>query len=312
MEKILVMDIGGTNVRCGAFGVEHEAQLLETYELSTEKLGSLQGLIRGLKDRLPKNENFGAAIIGVAGPVYRGRTRPPNIPFEIRLKELREGLQIHDVALLNDMVLYASFCLFSPEEGFISINKRPRKRGSLCIMAPGTGFGVAFVLWLSKDHYKIVPSEGGHSPFPFREGEESYLRYLKEQGIEASYDTVVSGKGIKRLYGFLNGKELRSEDISEVLSEQKMLSYAFSRFLGRAARHLALTYLPYGGLFLGGGVLMKNPHLVLDSEFRSEFRDSQKMKGLLRKIPLWLINNPQATLWGGAWLYLNSKKNPLI
>lgn len=299
--RILVGDIGATNSRFGIFDIGETVVLIEYFLLKTKEFNSFSELLSRLRERISHLNGLEKGIFGVAGPVMGEVARPPNIPFLVDLTEVRSILRIQEVTLVNDMFLYCWACLSPLKDGFMEIRRGASKNGSICLMAPGTGFGQALMVRHINGTYEVIPSEGGHSPFPFTTEEMPYLDYLRYQGIEATYDTVVSGPGLMRLYAFLKGKDLKPEEIGEALIREADFRTLFCRFLGRSARHLALTYIPYGGLYVGGGVITKNHGLLLDPEFEREFLNTEKMRHLLESVPLWLINHELSSLYGGAW-----------
>ena len=75
----------------------------------------------------------------------------------------------------------------------------------------------------------------------------------------------------------------------------------FARFYGRAARNYALNLLALGGLYIAGGVAMKNPFLVANEHFVKEFGDSPHYGEVLENIPLTLILSEDSGLWGAAY-----------
>jgi glucokinase len=69
---------------------------------------------------------------------------------------------------------------------------------------------------------------------------------------------------------------------------------------GAEAGNLALNCLPYGGLYLAGGVGGKILPKLQDGEFMENFLDKGRMRSLLENIPVSLITNPKVGLLGAA------------
>ncbi len=70
---------------------------------------------------------------------------------------------------------------------------------------------------------------------------------------------------------------------------------------GAEAGNLALKLLPYGGLYLAGGIAAKNLALFTECDtFLDAFLNKGRMRPLLERIPVKLILNPQVGLIGAA------------
>ncbi|KKM06376.1 hypothetical protein LCGC14_1744630, partial [marine sediment metagenome] len=158
-----------------------------------------------------------------------------------------------------------------------------------------------------------MPSEGGHSAFPFREGrEQEFNRFLiKRLGVSyPSIDNVVTGGGMALLHEFLTGNPITPHQVPEHLEEGSETLLWGARFLARVARDFALDTLSTGGLFIAGGVAARSPALVRHEAFGAEFRDSQKHAGLLERIPVSLITDEASGLWGAAMRGIEQLKRP--
>jgi len=148
-----------------------------------------------------------------------------------------------------------------------------------------------------------LPSEAGHAAFPFYgKTETAYRDFLMERtGAEYPYgDIVVSGPGLTNLHAFLTGREMPPKDIVAEIAPESETTVLFARFYARACRNYALTVLALGGLFIAGGVAMKNPFLVVNDHFRKEFGESRHYGPMLRQIPVSLIASEDSGLWGAA------------
>ena len=72
----------------------------------------------------------------------------------------------------------------------------------------------------------------------------------------------------------------------------------FVSVYGAEAGNLALKILPYGGLYLAGGIAAKNLSLLTDGTFLTAFNHKGRVSDLLGKIPVHVILNPQVGLMG--------------
>jgi glucokinase len=182
--------------------------------------------------------------------------------------------------------------------------------------------------------YQVYPSEGGHADFaPRTELEFQLLRYLLEKhNIQrVSVERVVSGLGILSIYQFLRdrhitppnpeveavvqaweqqiGRSDKSVDPGAAigqaalaqgdrLSEQTL--ELFIAAYGAEAGNLALKLLPYGGLYVAGGIAPKILPLIQAGEFMHAFADKGRMRSLVDQVPVHIVTNPQVGLVGAA------------
>lgn len=179
----------------------------------------------------------------------------------------------------------------------------------VAVIGAGTGLGAASLLPVGGGNYCVAASEAGHTAFAFASQgpssptEKSYEAFLlRELGVPyVSAEDVVSGRGLCRLHRFLSGDVLPASVIAEEhLHEDSVLCQYFSRFLGRVCRHWALSTVCRGGLYITGGVVMKNPVLVRCPEFAHSFRESPTCGALLSSIPVYLNTLEDSGLWGVA------------
>ncbi|MGZ6163380.1 MAG: glucokinase, partial [Myxococcaceae bacterium] len=70
---------------------------------------------------------------------------------------------------------------------------------------------------------------------------------------------------------------------------------------GAEAGNVALRMLATGGVFLGGGIAPKIlSRLMRDGLFMTAFLDKGRMRPLLESIPVLVVLNDRAALWGAA------------
>ena len=80
----------------------------------------------------------------------------------------------------------------------------------------------------------------------------------------------------------------------------------FLNFYARSARNFALETLPFGGLYIAGGIAMHNQDAFTKS-FSREFVNNLCMKDILKKIPVLLIKNYDISLLGAAYALVVKK-----
>jgi glucokinase len=257
-----------------------------------------------------------------------------NLAWSLEGDRLAEELHLERVQLINDFeaVGYGVFGL-GPDDIYTLQAGEPDGNAPVAIIGAGTGLGQGFAL-VQGGRPLIFPSAGGHADFaPRSELEFRLLRYLldKHQISRVSVERVVSGQGIVAIYQFLRDREFCQEtpavaeaiiswerqtglktktiDPAAVISKaaaeegdrlcQKALEI-FASAYGAEAGNLALKLLPYGGLYVAGGIAAKNLALMTDGPFLEAFTHKGRVSPLLDRVPVHIVLNPQVGLIGAA------------
>jgi glucokinase len=317
---ILAGDIGGTNARLALFerGAAGLALVvLETYA-SREHRG-LEEVVHAFRER--HGQRIEAAALGVAGPVAEGRAVTTNLPWVVDAAALSRVLGLRDVVLMNDLEALAwSLDLLLPEALRVLQAGRGAPRGSRAVIAAGTGLGEA-ALALAGDRPVALASEGGHADFAARTDVEiELLRWLVAKHGRASYERVLSGRGLHDVYLFLRdagrgdepawlADELRAGDPAAAISNAALEGRSglcaaaldlFVSVLGAEAGNLALRVLATGGVYVGGGIAPRILPWLQRPPFLAAFLDKGRLRPLLEDIPVHVIMDDQAALIGAA------------
>ena len=178
------------------------------------------------------------------------------------------------------------------------------------VVGVGTGFNAAPV------HHGpfgrlVVASECGHMSLPVRtEADFRLARFVERAHGFPGVEDVLSGRGLERLHVFL-AEEAGAEaglGAAEIMARigrgddplAEATGRTFVRLLGTVAGDLALVHLPFGGLYLCGGVARAfGPHLARLG-FAQAFRDKGRFGPFLNAFPIWLIEDDYAALTGCA------------
>jgi glucokinase len=182
--------------------------------------------------------------------------------------------------------------------------------GSISVLGPGTGLGVAQLLRRG-GHDHIVETEGGHVDFaPLDALEDRILGLLRHRFGRVSVERIVSGPGLANLYSALARIEGRAVDLPEqralwkaaLAGEDELAAVALDRLclsLGSVAGDIALAQGAEGVVIAGGLGLRLVGHLP-----RSGFRDRFVAKGRYQRhmasIPVKIITHEQPGLFGAA------------
>lgn len=276
------------------------------------------------------------ACFAIAGPVVNNTSSVTNLSWFLEAKQLEKDLAIAQVNLINDFAAigYGIGGLETADLQTLQIAE-PQLQAPIAILGAGTGLGECFLIRQGQQ-YQVFASEGGHSDFaPRSELEFQLLKYLREkhQITRISVERVVSGQGIVAIYQFLRDRQsaVESPHVAEAIrtweheagmseksvdpaaviaiaAEQDYLCertmQLFAEAYGAEAGNLALKLLPYGGLYIAGGIATKNLPLLESGGFMRAMTDKGRMRPLIEQIPVHVILNPQVGLIGAA-LYAN-------
>ena len=265
------------------------------------------------------------ACFAVAGPVQNNQSTITNLNWtDINGDHLQDILNIPKVAIINDFagVGYGvlGLSLTNPAD-IIALTPHvlPQPQGNIAILGAGTGLGQAFLVW-NGTQYEVKSTEGGHSDFAVSDDlSYEFMKYLQKKYGKPVVDVerVVSGPGIEDLYTFLSEKVDPDRVIDPPLSAGKIAELAshhsdaiaqqtmemFVKYYGAEASNLAFKILPYGGIYIAGGIAPKNlTWLTNDQSFIKAFKNKDRVVQELDKMPIYVVINDQVGLIG-AMLY---------
>lgn len=275
------------------------------------------------------------ACFAIAGPVVGNACQLTNLSWSLTGDRLAGELELQEVALINDFVAVGYGVLDLELGDQVTLQAGTvDPQAPIAVIGAGTGLGEAFVVPQSGGGYRVYGTEGGHGDFAPRSVVEfELLEYLRQrlQIERVSVERVVSGQGIQWIYEFL--RDVRGfqehDQLAQVMQDwAKADSYTAdldpSAAIARGARelgdplcqatmamfwgaygaeagNLALKLLPYGGIYLAGGVAAKNLDLLQQGEFLQAFCHKGRMRSLLEAIPVHVIINRQVGLMGAAF-----------
>ena len=324
---LLGMDIGATSTRAGIFGVKGKKPKLLCYsKAKSGKSSSLIRLIGEAADYADKNYKspLKKACIGVAGMVSKERDYAEMTNLNLRLdrRALMKSTKLREILLLNDFEAIGYSINILSGNSLIPIKKSDKiANAPVVAIGAGTGLGKTTLLYSHElKHYVPVPSEAGHSDFAAQEKEEiNLVNFIKqnEKIRNVSYEDVLSGRGLARIYAFLNSKGIKSakyaKEINKAKNKPELISkyrkadaackktfQIFAGIYAKFARNCAVDAMPCGGIYIAGGIAQKNTE-IFNKNFIKAFEANKKMKSLLKKIPIYLICNENAGLMGAAF-----------
>ena len=253
-----------------------------------------------------------AACFAVAGPVQPApgggtQARITNLPWELDSDRLGRVLGIGRVSLINDLAAVGhGIAMLAPSDVLTVQAGRPQVDGMRAVIGVGTGLGMALVVPCSGGG-RVFPSEGGHVDFAPLDDQQVRLREFARVrlGIDrVSCERLTAGPGLALIHEFVGGDAAAPETVAARAAAGDTLASAamqlFAALCGAVAGDLALTCLPFGGLYLAGGVAQKNLSLFRAAAFLDAFAAKGRMTGLLRQVPLRVVTEPRVGLLGAA------------
>ena len=332
---VLAGDIGGTNTNLalvakkdGKFSIVVEA-VFPSQEIT--------GLTDPIKELLQAASEARADLtakcgcVCAAGPVTQNCCKMTNLSWDIDGDELSKELGI-EIRVINDFlgICYGipTLDVNNPEQIFAfkhTDGSTPAPRQTTkAVIGPGTGLGAGFLTWNGKD-YMPNSSEGGHLTFaPFDEESQAFRDYMKGRlGEVPDVEVLVSGTGIQHLYEWYgaakclpkndawaeieNAKPTDRPRLISKLSDSDPVAASmlrlFVKMLARYASDISTLLLPFGGLYLAGGVAQKELRwLTNDNLFMKyyEMAYNKNIKPLLMRVPVYLIKDYSISLYGAA------------
>jgi glucokinase len=319
---ILAGDIGGTKTVLALFPIEKglEGGAIHRTRFESGQFDSLETIIREFLRQTGAKPK--AACFGVAGPVNKQESQITNLPWSISGKIISTTFNIEKVVLINDLESIAMAVPYLEKKDLYTLNEgEPEPNGNIAVIAPGTGLGTAFLIW-TNDRYKALASEGGHISFsPGTMQEIELLKFLQAKYGHVSFERICSGSHLPNIYDFfvenhsylvpdwLEKQLEAAEDRTPVIVQNALAQKAdiceatldmFVNILGSAISNLAITILPRGGIYLGGGI----PPRILDRlkrpDFLSAIADKGRFFDLCSSMPVHVILTPKAALYGAA------------
>ena len=312
----MVADIGGTNARFGwleAPGAHAQhvrklavpdhaapADAMRTY------LAELAGLLGGAF-RPPRH-----AAIAVATAVVGDQISFTNSHWSFSREKLQAELGLAGLQVLNDFEALALALPHLEPNQLRAHGALPQAQGTLAVIGPGTGLGVAGVAQAAQG-WVALPGEGGHSTLaPGDDFESELLRCVRREFAHVSAERLLSGIGLPVLHravATVLGQPVNEPWAAELIMDRGLTGTdeacsrsldAFCSLLGSFAGNVALMLGARGGVYIGGGIVPRMEERFFASAFRERFEAKGRLRGYLEAIPTALITDTLVALTGAA------------
>jgi glucokinase len=308
----LVADIGGTNTRVAL--ADGDRVLPDTVRrLPNAEFPGLEQVLRHYLSDLG-GPGCAGACVAVAGPVRGNSASLTNLDWAIDTDVLARATGAQVAAILNDLQAQGhALGRIAPDRirtlvpGGAGATEDPS--ATRLVVGVGTGFNAAPVFG-SGPARRVEPSEAGHVNLVVRHAEDADLaRWLDTAHGFPSVEDALSGRGLERLYAWRaqaagTPRDLPAASIMAALQDDDPLAgaamAAFARQLGAVCGNLALVHLPFGGIYLVGGVARAAAPWLDRFGFAVAFRDKGRFAGFMDSFAIHLVEDDFAALTGCA------------
>lgn len=313
----LVADVGGTNTRVAL--AEGASLLKDTVrKFPNAEAGGLDALLAAyLADA---GTACNAAAVAIAGPVRDGRGTLTNLDWSMDEDTLAGITGASTVSVLNDLQAqaFALWCI-GPEDLIPVRDGAPAgDHAARLVIGAGTGFNAALAL-NTPGRRVAPPSECGHVTLPVRTAEDLRLsEFLASKHGFTSVEDVLSGRGVAHIHAWLAHEAGASGDVptaeimarceaGDALAERTVATYV--RMIGTVAGDLALVHLPFGGVYLIGGVARSMSRYFERFGFEEAFCGKGRFSEFMTRFPVSVIEDDFAALEGLASHLSDLEKN---
>jgi glucokinase len=317
MTLAILADIGGTNTRVAlADGTAvREASIARFSNAEYKARG--QDIAQILRDYLATSgANPDGVCVAAAGPVQDGTATMTNLDWVMDGAKLSAATGARRVAILNDLQAQGHALGHIAPANLRPVIPGPAHPGApMLVVGLGTGVNAAPVHGQGASRV-VPPSECGHVNMPVRSEEDLHLLRFIEARLAASgevahcgVEEVLAGRGLANLHAFAAhqarqpGGLTSAEVLAALAAEDPVAVHAaqlYTRILAQVLADLALIHLPYGGIFLIGGMSRAmTPHFPRFG-LSETFREARRVDLLQKDFSVTVVEDDFAALTGCA------------
>jgi glucokinase len=308
----IVADIGGTNTRVALA----DGPVIRTGSIMRYSNSKFAGLAPVLQKYLAQAgiDRVDGACVAAAGPVRDGVAVMTNLEWTIDAPCLTGSTGAKTTAILNDLQAQGYALGHIAPANLRSIIAGPIEgHAAKLVVGVGTGMNAAPVHETPWGRI-VAASECGHISMPVTTDQDLRLaQFVMGYGPQAhgfaGVEDVLAGKGIERIYAFVTAeagqpKEAKAADIMEMLGAgddfARQTAFIYVRLLGAELGNLALIHLPFGGLYIIGGVARAFTPYLEEMGFAASFRDKGRFGEFMHSFSVMVVEDDFAALTGCA------------
>ncbi len=308
----LVGDLGGTNARFAIADLSgSQPQITASRSLRCSDFPNVDQAIEAYLGDSSGGARPAVVALAAAGPVVNGAVKFTNNPWHCSERSLR-ALGFKAAKLVNDFEAlgYAAGKLIAADLLQLGSIAPAMSHGSIAVLGPGTGFGVA-VLARDVTSSVVLATEAGNVGFaPGDPLEDEIVRLLRARLGFITVESLLSGRGLVNLYGALC--TIERADVAATAPEQitqqarsgdRIATLTVARFcaiLGSVAGDAVLAYGARGGVYVTGGIADTLAAELPASQFRERFEAKGRYREYVSAVSSALITRPHTALLGAA------------
>jgi len=262
--------------------------------------------------------SYYSGAFAIAGPVFNNKVKFTNLEDwpEVDGAALGEkfGMKIE---IINDFVGLSQGLVTLTDEDVKVIHKgEVIERGVKACIGAGTGLGEAYLTYNTElGQYEAWPSEGGHSDFVPRTSQQLEMaqwirakiypeKVCCDLGARISVERICSGGGLMNTYEFLrhNSPEEIDEETDRLYEKagpkekpaliteygvrnmDSLMGQTLRIFLatlGTEIANMALKFIPYGGIYIAGGIVPKLVTRAMQTPEACDIKDPKSCEGAI-------------------------------
>ena len=323
---LLAGDIGGTNARLELHESDGDvSRVLLEQSFPSQAYATFETLLDDflqLEPTIGFARRIDAACFSVAGPVDDNKAQLTNLPWGLDGDALAARYGVPEVLVINDFAAVGhGIGELGPHDVVTLQRGTPEPEASRVAVGAGTGLGVCAMTPRNR-RYAVHASEAGHVDFaPINAMQDALLASLRAELGHVSYERVVSGPGLLRIFDFLcerGGKPsaellevMRREDPSAAISQfalrgrDPLATDALELFVeiyGAFCGNMALTMIAHGGVYIAGGIARQIVPKLEDGRFIRAFTAKGRFSDLLSRCPVHVVMDAKVGLKGALSL----------
>ncbi len=332
-EAVLAADIGGTNSNFALLSRRQKKWcLISSLHYSSPSIADFPAIVKEVLQHFQQKYSLriNTACFAGAGPVSAKKDfcEITHLPWNIDATKIRRVTSLRHIVVINDFDAVGYGIQVLDRKSFLMVKKgKPRQKAPKAVVGAGTGLGKSTLVWNDVlKYYLPLASEGGHADLSAQNvWERALVEHVKQKEPgNVAWEDAVSGKGLRNIYRFLGGyKQYSSSPIAEKIQRENYNPALITRhestdrqcqdtvrlflqFYARSAKNFALEVLPFGGLYIAGGIAAKHSGFFQRKEFIKGFMQSKTQHDLLLQIPVLVVKDYNVSLYGAAfagWLY---------
>lgn len=324
--NVLAADVGGTKTVLAFYGLtEHGLCLQRQHRYASRAWPCFDQILTDFLQREGPDGSptrLASACFAVAGPVQQGQAHLTNLDWVVDQQQLARSLGLSAVEVVNDIaVLIYGLPHLRPAMAVELQAGEPQPGGTVAILSLGTGLGMAMGI-STPAGLTSCPSEGGHQEFSPCNPREWQLRQwlLADLDLERlSVERVASGTGLGHIGRWLLSTHPGSHPLKaqcanptadlparvaaaaaqgDTLCQEALALW--TEACGTAAANLLLTSLSTGGLWLAGGVTVKQLPQLRSPRFLDRLQRVGRFQPLAAKVPIHALIAPDTGLFAAA------------